>query len=965
MERVVSVELQGKVSGFINAMAQAKQAASDVNNEIKKAASEHPQQLREVANAFTAVGLAAAAAAGLAIAKWANFDEAMSAVQAATHESEGSMRLLEAAALDAGARTVFSATEAANAIEELAKAGVSTKDILAGGLDGALDLAAAGGLGVADAAGIAATALKTFNLEGSDMAHVADLLAAGAGKAMGDVTDLSAALNQSAMVANATGLSIEETTAGLAAFASQGLLGSDAGTSFKSMLQSLTPTSEKARSEMERLGISAYDSQGNFIGLAEFAGNLQNALKGLSTEQQQAALKTIFGSDAIRAATVLYSEGEAGIRKWEAAVNDQGYAAETAAARLDNLKGDLEALGGAFDTMLIKLGSSADGPLRSMVQWLTELVDGFSQLPEPVQSFTMGAILLTAGLGLLGGALMHGTIKLAEFKVALATVAPAGSTTRAALSSLTGFLGGPWGAALAAASLAVIMLNREIEKGVPTQESIKNALLSSANAADAFAAAGKRGAIETTLVGDYAAELKDLGKLLDDTADKSLWGWFNQDFVDTGALDSVSRIGEVLAEIASTDMSQASGEFRRLAESQNLTEGQMSRMLDEMPAFKDALISQATELGLTADESTLLALALGEIGPAAEDGASGADSQADSLSTLEQTAADAQSAISDLADEVRGFGSAAFDTREANRKLEDSYAKLAEGLAVNGANFDITNEAGREMQSMLDNVASSTNQAAAAILDQTGSQEEMNAKLAEGRQRLIDILAPYLGSAEAAAQYVDQLDLISPQKVSEIVANTQQATSDVLAFQSVLGTTPNEKWTKLFVDRGNSAAQLEAHLSALRNIPAYKSTVIETVMRQTGAPRGQVGAAYNANGGFYGYANGGMLSYADGGMAPGIFRGRPGSLYKFAEPETRWEAFISGKPGMEARNTKVWAEAGSRLGVFEDLAKMLGGLSQPAGERNMNFTFVNPVARDPFQDAWERAQEVGTDLWPS
>ena len=77
---------------------------------------------------------------------------------------------------------------------------------------------------MADAAGIAATALKTFKLEGEDMAHVADLLAAGAGKAMGDVTDLSAALNQSALVANATGLSIEETTAGLAAFASQGLL---------------------------------------------------------------------------------------------------------------------------------------------------------------------------------------------------------------------------------------------------------------------------------------------------------------------------------------------------------------------------------------------------------------------------------------------------------------------------------------------------------------------------------------------------------------------------------------------------------------------------------------------------------------------------------------------------------------------------------------------------------------------
>ena len=97
----------------------------------------------------------------------------------------------------------------------------------------ALSLAAAGQLGVAEAASIAAIAVKQFNLEGSDVPHVADLLAAGAGKAVGDVRDLSAALGQAGLVANGAGQSIEATTGVLAAFADAGLLGSDAGTSLK------------------------------------------------------------------------------------------------------------------------------------------------------------------------------------------------------------------------------------------------------------------------------------------------------------------------------------------------------------------------------------------------------------------------------------------------------------------------------------------------------------------------------------------------------------------------------------------------------------------------------------------------------------------------------------------------------------------------------------------------------------
>ena len=386
-DRTVRVSLTAQVTGYLQGMEKARKATADAGTAAEQAKAKLEAQsaaMTKIGTGLLAIGTVAALGIGLAIKTFVEFDQAMSNVLAATHESTANMGLLREAALEAGASTVFSATESANAIEELGKAGLTAADILSGGLDGALSLAAAGGLGVAEAAGIAAVQLKTFKLEGSDMSHVADLLAAGAGKAMGDVTDLSAALSQSGQVAASTGISIEETTGTLAAFAAQGLLGSDAGTSFKSMLQRLTPQSAEAKNKMDELGISAYDAGGNFIGMAKFAGVLQTALKDKTTEERNSAMATIFGSDAVRAATVLMSEGEDGIKKWTNAVDDQGYAADTAAARLDNLAGDLEALGGSIDTALIQSGSAANGTLRFLTQAAGSATDAFGQMPVPL-----------------------------------------------------------------------------------------------------------------------------------------------------------------------------------------------------------------------------------------------------------------------------------------------------------------------------------------------------------------------------------------------------------------------------------------------------------------------------------------------------------------------------------------------------------------------------------------------------
>ena len=396
--RDVTIRLRLDISDL---KAKSVAAAGNVKaftKELERSADKR-QALDEIGGTFGKVGLAATAAGALAVRAFANFDEAMSAVAATGEDAKNNLAGLRDVAIEAGQRTKYSATEAAAGIENLLKAGVSANDVMTGGLDAALDLAAAGSLEVGEAAEYAATAMNLFGINGAEVSSVADALAAGAGKAMGEVGDLGQALSQSGLVASQMGMSMTETVGSLSAFAQAGLLGSDAGTSLRTMLLRLANPSKESAGLMKRLGIEAYDAQGKFVGVAEVADDLQRAFEGKTQAERDAAMATIFGSDAIRAANVLYDQGEQGIRKWTKAVDDQGYAADVAATKMDNLKGDWEELTGALETALIGTGEGADGPLRRLVQGLSALVDVYNDLPQPARDAALASTGLIAAIG--------------------------------------------------------------------------------------------------------------------------------------------------------------------------------------------------------------------------------------------------------------------------------------------------------------------------------------------------------------------------------------------------------------------------------------------------------------------------------------------------------------------------------------------------------------------------------------
>lgn len=885
-QRTAEVQVTANVRGALAGFEQLRGKVKQTSSEMMTSAQDNEQAWTQVGHSLLAIGALAGAGVALAVSKFAEFDKAISGIEAATHESATSMGQLREAALQAGADTVFTATEAANAIEELAKAGISTSDVLGGALAGSLDLASAGSIQVADAASIAATAMTQFGLKGSEVPHIADLLAAGAGKAQGSVEDLSAALNQGGLVAAQTGLSIEETTGTLAAFASAGLLGSDAGTSFKTMLQRLTPISKEAQAKMDELGISAYDAQGQFVGMDKFAGNLKTSLKDLTPEARNSALGIMFGSDAVRAASVIYNQGAEGISAWTEKVNDTGYAAETARLKLDNLSGDVEKLGGAFDTALIKSGSAANDALRGITQTATNAVDAFSSMPGPLQSGTIAIGALVAGVGLLGGAFLTIVPKIAATKAAMSQLNISSGTL------LKGFgKAGLLAMGLSAVTGAMASYTNTLQLTADEQERLNSSLKNSD-----FSGLNK----EFQDMNGYAISFKDtLKKFGSDNfwenyaaGPQQLNGAFKQmsaGLIDLGAWADrdkakLTQFSNGLAQMAQTDLKGATNAFSEFVSTAGGGETAVKQLLATFPEYKAQLTAIAAEQGKTnLSTQDYIDLAQGK-GPIAQQAFRDAAAKSESaLRGVEASAKDASGKISSLADEIRNFGSVTLDANAAQRDLQQAIDDATASFTENGTTLDITTQAGRDNMAALDGIAKAARDSAAATWEKTGSETDLQNSLATSRDSLILQAQQFGMTEEEAKSYADQ----------------------VLA-------TPEEVITKVTLQGVDEASRaLQAWYDGWGGKPPLVLKVGVMPDQASSAPLlSKLGFVFpNADGGLHDYQ-----AFASGGFATGIYKGRPGGIHKFAEPETNWEAYISGKPGQESRNRKIATEALNRLG---------------------------------------------------
>jgi TP901 family phage tail tape measure protein len=359
---------------------------------------------------LTGVGNKSALAAGVLAAglayvtnKAVDFEKQISAIGAVSGASTADLESMRKKALQLGADTTFSASQAANAMEELAKAGISVPDILNGAADAAVALAAAGGIALPEAATISANAMNSFGIAAKDLVKVADQIAGAANASAIDVGEFGQSLQQVGAVAHLAGISFNDTAVAIALMGNAGIKGSDAGTSLKTMLQNLIPQTKQQIQLFHDLGIITkdganhfFDASGKARSLADISQVLQNALKGMSKEQQLATLQTIFGSDAIRAAAVLANQGAAGFNSMATAIGKTS-AADVAAARLDNTAGKLEALKGSAETAAIAFGTALLPALLSTAKSLTSFANFLASLGPGTITIILRIVSAIAG----------------------------------------------------------------------------------------------------------------------------------------------------------------------------------------------------------------------------------------------------------------------------------------------------------------------------------------------------------------------------------------------------------------------------------------------------------------------------------------------------------------------------------------------------------------------------------------
>jgi TP901 family phage tail tape measure protein len=700
---------------------------------------------RELSKVLLVAGAATAAVVALSVAKYTEFDKAMSQTGAATMATASEQRELGEAALKAGADTAYSASEAAAAEEELAKAGQSVSDIVGGSLNGALALAAAGQLQVARSAEIMATTLTQFRLPASEAAHVSDVLAAGAGKAQGSVDDLALALSYVGPLAGSVGLSLNETAGTIAYFATQGIIGEKAGTSLRGVLASLQAPSMAAEKELAKYNISVFDAQGNMLSLAGIADQLQSKLGGLTEQERLAALGRIFGNESLNAATLLYEGGADKITEWTDAVNDSGYASEQAAMRQDNLAGDIEKLGGAFDTALIRTGSGANDVLRQMVQIATQLVDSYGEMPAPVQATALGLGVAAAATLLFAGGAVQVRARLIELQAEFAKTNASMRTT-----ALVG----------AGAALALT--------GIVTVIALVIARQAEMNAG--------------------AAEFADSLDEVTGAATENTRAMIAKKLADAGVFEQAKKVG--LSQKELTDALYEGGAaaddvIQRFKDASFATGGfdiglqDASRAVDDMNTQLIDSKTRHDDLKAATEGSTAATGAGTEV---TESAASAYLEASEGVRSLE----DELSSLIDTINEANGVGqdavSANIDYQDALAKVDETIQKAREGQEGYSISLDQGTQVGRDNLGMLNDLAASSQNAADKQFALDGNTQSYRASLEAGRQALIQRAQDLGYNADEAASLADQIYRIPSETDWEVIAQTSGARRELEGF---------------------------------------------------------------------------------------------------------------------------------------------------------------------------------------
>lgn len=397
---------------------------------LKDAEGNASSSTSKIGGAFKAVGkvaktaMVAGSAAAVAFTKTSidagmNFDTAMSQVAATMGTTVDKIGNVKAKAEEMGRTTKYTATEAAEGMNILAQAGLSADEQISG-IGTVLNLASAGAMSLEESASYTAGAVKGFGDSMGNASYYADLMAKGATLANTDVRGLGEAFSGSAATAKNYGQAADSVTLSLLRFAEQNVTGSEASTALNRAMADLYTPTDDASKALDQLGVSAYKSNGEAKDFNELVDELNGSLQGMTAEQKNNALATIFTTQGLQAFNKMTASSDATVQKfWQGIQDSSGSAAQQAATQLDNLQGDITLLSSATEGLQLAFYNTFSGTIRGAIKGVTSEVSGLAEAMESggisgaLSKLAQDAINFSGqlpGLTKIGGDLINGLI---------------------------------------------------------------------------------------------------------------------------------------------------------------------------------------------------------------------------------------------------------------------------------------------------------------------------------------------------------------------------------------------------------------------------------------------------------------------------------------------------------------------------------------------------------------------------
>lgn len=323
-----------------------------------------------------------------------NFEASMSKVEAVSGATGSELDALTAKAKEMGATTMFSASEAADAMNYMAMAGWKTEDMLSG-IEGVMDLAAASGEDLATTSDIVTDALTAFGLSAEDTAHFADVLAAASSNANTNVAMMGETFNYCASIAGSLGFSVEDTAEAIGLMANAGIKSSQAGTSLRRIMTELSKDVTIHSKALGDMTIKTSNADGSMRGLSDILADCRTAFAGLTESEKASAAASIVGKNAMSGFLALMNAAPSDVEKLSTALeNCDGVAKDMANTMQDNLKGKLTILQSALEALQISTYETFDGSLKEGVEGATDAV---TRLNDAVVNGDLGVSLNRLG----------------------------------------------------------------------------------------------------------------------------------------------------------------------------------------------------------------------------------------------------------------------------------------------------------------------------------------------------------------------------------------------------------------------------------------------------------------------------------------------------------------------------------------------------------------------------------------